>query len=256
MNFIQSPNLPESDTALVAVSGTYAIVIDALLDLGIDVIQLKPCKELSKPVSSHADMLIHHLGGNRIVVANGQTYLIKELQRYGFEAVQSNIRISENYPHDIALNAARIGNRLLANKAALDGVISRYCTQNQIATIAVKQGYAKCSTVVVDKNSIITADESIAKAAAAAEVDVLMITPGHVKLAGYEYGFLGGTCGLIGKNKLAFCGCVKTHPDYEKIKSFCESKHVELISLFDGPLLDIGGILPLKIKTDNRKEET
>lgn len=256
MRFVQTPNLPESDAALVAVSGTYRIVIDALRSFGIEILQIKPCDKLSSPVSSHADMLLHHLEGNQVVAANGESYLIEELQQYGFEAVHSNVCISHVYPHDTVLNAARVGNRLFANKTALDAIVSQYCAQNRIEVIPVRQGYTKCSTVVVNNNSIITADQSIAAAAEAANVDVLKITPGYVKLNGYEYGFLGGACGLIGKSKLAFAGNVKTHPDYEKIKSFCCCKHVELISLFGGELLDVGGILPLKVNADSGKEQT
>ncbi len=83
-------------------------------------------------------------------------------------------------------------------------------------------------------------------------MDILKITPGYVNLEGYEYGFLGGACGMIGKGKLAFTGSIQNHPDYSDMKSFCDQKKVELISLTDGPLLDIGGILPLKTVSEKK----
>ncbi len=250
MNFVQIPNLPESDTTLVAVSDTYHEVTNALEALGINVISIRPYRKLSKPVSSHADLLLHHLGGNKIIVADGEVYLKEELHQFGFETIQSNICISDVYPHDVALDAARVGHYLFAKETALDTAIKQYCAENQIQIIPVRQGYAKCSIAVVNEHSIITADESIVEAAQAIGIDVLKIMPGHIQLKGYNYGFLGGASGLISKNKLAFTGSIQTHPDYEKIKSFCSRKNVELISLTNGPLIDIGGILPLKIKND------
>lgn len=246
MCFIKVPNLPESDVAVAAMSGTYPEITDALTGLGINVISVKPCKDLGESVCCHADMLLHHLGKNQMVVANGEEYLKKELEKFGFEASYSNKCILNSYPNDVILNCARVGNKLIADKSALDNTVSDYCEVNSIEIVSVKQGYAKCSTVVIDSSSIITADPSIAKAAVTEGIDVLKIIPGNIYLEGYEYGFLGGACGMIGKGKLAFTGYIKEHPDYCKIKAFCDQKKVELISLYNGPLIDVGGILPLK----------
>lgn len=247
MRFISTPNLPESDVALSAVSGTYPAITDALRARKIDIIPVMPCKTLDAPVSDHADMLLHHLGGDRVVVAKGEETLKIKLEQYGFQAAYSNVCVESLYPQDVKLNCARIGRRqLIGNGKTMDVAIQEFCVCNQIELINVKQGYAKCSTVVVDSKSIITADPSIAAAATNAGIDVLKITPGYVNLEGYEYGFLGGTCGMIAKGKLAFTGSIQNHPDYNEIKNFCNYKNVELVSLVEGPLLDIGGILPLK----------
>ncbi len=252
MGFIQTPNLPESDVAAAAVSGTYQAVTDALRARNIEVLPVKPCKALSRPICCHADMVLHHLGGNRIVAANGEEDLKIRLEQLGFEVSCSNKCISNSYPQDVILNCARVGNRLLANWKAMDGTIYDYCRANRIEITDVRQGYAKCSTVIVDSWSVITADPSIAEAAERMRMDVLKITPGYVNLEGYEYGFLGGACGMIGKGKLAFTGSIQNHPDYSGMKSFCDQKKVELIPLTNGPLLDIGGILPLKTVSEKK----
>jgi len=250
MEFLQTPNLPESDVALVAMSGTYQIIINAIIALGIQVIEIRPCKTLSKPISSHADMLIHPLGNKQIIVESGEEYLKHQFIQHGFDVLSSNVCVSSVYPHDVLLNAGRIGNRMIANIAALDKTIIRYCAENRIHIIPVKQGYAKCSIIVIDDHSIITADQSIAEAASVAGIDVLTITQGAVELQGYDYGFIGGACGMIGKNMLAFTGNIQMHPDYLKIKNYCSSRNVELISLTNTALIDIGGIIPLKIKSE------
>lgn len=248
MEFVNHPNLPDSDVALVAMSDTYQDITDAVRKLGIDVMTVKPCSKLSKPVSGHTDMLLHHLGDNRVVIVDGEEYLKNQLASYGFAVTESNKCISAIYPDDVILNAARVGNKLFANESALDETIKNYCGQQGVQIIPVKQGYAKCSVAVVDESSIITADCSIAKAAISAGLDVLQIEPGYVELEGYNYGFIGGTCGKISKDILAFTGLVQSHPNYKEIEAFCRSKNIKILSLTNLPLIDIGGIIPLKTK--------
>lgn len=249
MSFIKTPNLPEGDTVLVAVSCTYPSIISALKSRGVSVIEVASGRRLSGAVSSHADMLLHHLGNNKVVVAKGEFALKKNLEQAGFDILESNICIRDGYIHEIPLNAFQVGNYLFSNLSYLDPVVKQYCEENNIAIVSVRQGYAKCSTVVVNDSSIITADPSIAQAAKLVGLDVLQISPGGIELKGYSYGFIGGCCGLIGKNKLAFAGNIRTHPDYSQIYKFCYEKEVDLISLADMPLTDIGGIIPLKIGT-------
>ncbi len=248
MNFIKTPNLPQSDVALIAISGTYPKIIDALKTLGIETIEVESCRNLSKPVSSHADMICHHIGENHIIVAKGKGDLRAKLESFGFDVVSSNKCISKLYPYDVPLNAARVGNYLIANQAALDNTIMDYCEENGIEIIHVKQGYTKCSTIVVDEHSIITADQSIERAAIAARIDTLLIEQGHITLLGCDYGFIGGACGFIGKNKIAFTGNIHAHPSYTKMKNFLDWKGIQMISLTDDDLIDIGGLIPLKEK--------
>ena len=71
--------------------------------------------------------------------------------------------------------------------------------------IFVTQGYANCSVAVVDERWIITADCGIARACRAAGLDVLQICPGFIR-SGMVLGFIGGCCGKLGADQLAFTG--------------------------------------------------
>lgn len=72
-----------------------------------------------------------------------------------------------------------------------------------------------------------------------------MLSKGQIKLIGHEYGFIGGCCGFIDKNLLAFNGRLDTIDDADKIKDFLGKYNVKYIELTDAPLTDIGGIVPL-----------
>ena len=60
-----------------------------------------------------------------------------------------------------------------------------------------------------------------------------------------SYGFIGGATGLIAPDMLAVNGDLKTHPDYNNIVDFCKNYHVDIISLKNGSIYDIGSILPI-----------
>ena len=245
MRFPENPNLPEAEVGLAAVSGTYEEVVRGLRRHGVEVVPIGPHPALAEAVRSHADMLCHPLGGSRIVVARGENELKTRLESYGFTVTESASEIERPYPNDAALNAARVGNRLIANPKVLDPIVLKYCREVGIKLLPVRQGYARCSVVIVDENSIVTSDEGVTAAASKAGLDVLKVRPGFVGLPGYPYGFLGGACGKIGKNRLAFAGDLRTHPDCEKIEAFLNARQIEIVCLCGGPLLDVGGILPL-----------
>ena len=95
---------------------------------------------------------------------------------------------------------------------------------------------------IVDDSSVITEDEGIYRALSG-KINVLKIKPGHVLLPGFKNGFLGGASGLVSKNKLAFCGNIKLHPDFFAIKNFIEERNIDIILLSSTDLCDFGSIL-------------
>ena len=81
-------------------------------------------------------------------------------------------------------------------------------------------------------------------------IDVLLIPPGDICLPGYDTGFIGGCCGLIDKNILAFTGSLSEYSHGHKIIKFLEDHNVQYDCLLPGKMLDIGGVIPLKCKID------
>ena len=58
----------------------------------------------------------------------------------------------------------------------------------------------------------------------------------------YEYGFIGGSGGVDGKS-VFFLGDIMTHPDGERITEFIENLGMKVVSLGEGELQDMGGIM-------------
>lgn len=243
--WLKYPHLPTGKVCLCAADISNPKLADSLKSLGIQCAPIAPCKALSSPVASHGDMVIHHLGGNRFFLAQGQEGLKSLLEEKEAQVQMYKIK-GEKYPLDAALNGAAIGHCLVYNpKTLLQEIVWHYTKQN-MRLLPVKQGYTKCAVAILNARAIITADQGIASVCRTAGFDVLQVAPGGIGIKEYEYGFIGGCCGLITPNAMAFSGDISQHPQYREINTFLQKHHIEAICLTKGPLWDIGGILPLQ----------
>lgn len=244
--FLLHPHVPHGKVQFCAIGEGNPEVKSALEDKGISVLEIPAHPALDVRVSRHADMQLYDMGkGRGVIAAGGANSLMQSLMQLGFSVDEQTI--TGKYPADIVLNCFVVGKYLYCNVKNTSKLLLIYYQSLGVEAVNVNQGYAKCSTCIVNENSIITADISIAKAAMSHGTDVLVINSGSIALDGYNTGFIGGCCGLIACNKLAFCGKVSQHPDYIQIINFCISHGVELIELTENPLTDIGGIIPLMV---------
>ena len=215
----------------------------ALIQCGFEIITLPPLPCLPEPVASHPDMLMFFTDKHLIThksyypLAQDQLNLIAQKSRR--ELLLTDEPVGSTYPTDVLLNAAQVGNAIIGAKSAMSAHIKEYGTSCEKQLINVKQGYAKCSTCIVSDNAIITADTGIANKAKNAGIDVLTISPGHIKLDGYDYGFIGGASGIC-LNTVYFCGNIDSHPDANAIRVFCQKHGKKVVCLGKKELLDIG----------------
>lgn len=251
MRYVVSPNLPQNPVRVVLL-GQDAAEIEGgaitrhLEKQSIHAILVPRCKELSRPLASHPDMLCHHLGGDKILVYRGiADVLAPQLEKYGFSIAVSRRTLKPRYPDDVALNAAVLGSTALFRNGHIDEQLLSFFRLKSMKTVDVRQGYAKCSVFIVDEKSLITSDPSIRKKAAEIGFDVLFIEKAHIGLPGLDYGFIGGCGGLLSKKTACFAGEIETHPDYKRIHDFLAARGIKPVSLCSGPLNDIGGILPI-----------
>lgn len=243
MKYIEKPNLPQSRVRVAAISTQAGESIKKLNDLGIKTIEILPDSRLPKPVNSHADLQMLH-AGNNIVFSQKEHLFIGELQKE-FNLAKVGADIGNKYPNDVRLNCAFIGNKLICNTKTIAREILEFAESNGLTVIHVNQGYTKCSICVINENAIITDDKSVFTAAGNFFNDVLFVSKGSIGLNGYNYGFIGGCCGKIDKDKIVFNGRIESHADYKKIIDFLQRNNVECVELHNERLIDVGGILPL-----------
>ena len=224
-------------------------VCRALREQNFEILPLPPHPALQKPVASHPDMLLFFASDrifctkSYLAIAKNELTRLSDVIRRPIQAIESEL--SESYPHDVLLNAAAVGNHLIAHPRAIARELQMHPSYSLVPT---KQGYSKCSVVSVSQNAIITSDPSIEEAAKQAGIDVLRVSPAPIALKGYDSGFLGGATSCSPYRDvdfIFFCGDWRTHPDAEAIEDFCKKHHKTPIALGDEPLADLGTVFLL-----------
>lgn len=241
---------------------TYSIILMRINDMGVivdkcadsgffnalDAYKIKYYKSynldyLYKPVNTHPDMQIHFITGCLAVVAPSVYDYYRSILPDKIELHKGEKDPDGTYPGDCAYNVAKVGKKVIGNLAYTDTVIKKIYTKFGFEFINVRQGYTKCNLCVVDKNSVITEDEGLYKTLVEHGIDVLKIPSGEVELKNFDNGFIGGASGFIANKKLAFYGDISKCSYYEKIKSFINSRKVDIIYLSQTKLKDFGSIL-------------
>jgi hypothetical protein len=248
MQYLNTPNLPIAPVCTVLVDGRISSgIAENLTAMNIRMIRTMEHTSVYKAVSGHPDIMLHPLGGKRIVFAPGiSPQLLGELTSLGFIMIPGESRLSFTYPANIAYNAARVGSFVFLNEHFTDPVLKRELDTAGVTFVNVKQGYAKCSLSIVDEKSIITADTGIARAAEGKGMDVLLVEPEKdICLPGVAYGFIGGSTVLLDKGVWAVTGCAGNLKAFHLVNEFLEVKGIKCLSLSDGPVTDLGSILPL-----------
>lgn len=244
MSIIKFANLPKGRVTKAIISGSEKYLAEYIGSFGISLLFTERNEKIDSAISDHADVNVNYIGDGEIIIDNSQEHLFKVLKESRFKVIKPHKAVSGSYPDDCGLNSTELGERLIAGKKSAEKSILEKFSENKI--IYVNQGYSKCSTCVVNRNAIITDDESIHKACIKVGINVLLISKGDVKLAGHNYGFIGGASTLIEKNKMLFFGNIKNHRDFKKIKTFLANNECEYISLNDYPLTDIGGLIAIE----------
>ncbi len=217
--------------------------IEELERMGFKIIPTLKVPFLYDAINGHADIQIFKTESCIITAPEVFDYYKNILT--DIDVIKGSKSLQSEYPHDIAYNCADVGNYLICKRLYTTIEIIEYGLRYKKKILNVNQGYSKCSICIVNENTLITADKSIAKICRENKIDVLEIDEGHIELKGMNYGFIGGATGLIDKSTLAVNGEIKTHPNGKDIISFCKNHNIDIVELRKGTLYDIGSIFTL-----------
>ena len=209
---------------------------DALRAYGHTPLACAPHPALDPAIASHPDMLLFPAKG-KIFVHNTHGDFPRSLPVQPISASPAR-----NYPHDVLLNAAQIGQYLVCRPDAAASELLQYAQEQQLTLLPVRQGYAKCNLCIVSDRAAVTEDAGLAQTLRDAGMDVLHIEQGGVTLPPYPYGFIGGASGTDGTH-VFFCGDLSLHPQGASIAEFCRTHGKIAVSLADHPLHDVGSLL-------------
>ena len=246
--FLSSACIPEGRVCTAVVSYKKQYIIDELGRLGITAVPSGRLGGLLGAEGLHADMAFCYIGSGHIFAAcNSEEQNCQQLIDAGLTVHKTGAPVSAAVP---SLNVRILSDKVLCCTRTADSELIDTLQSKGFSILHTNQRYTACSTAVIAENALITADESIYRLCLEKGIDAHKISPGHIELEGYDYGFIGGCCGLVSKDTLAFSGNISMHPDYADMKAFAAGYGVSLLPLSDRPLYDIGGILPIKELSD------
>ncbi len=237
----------------VIASGLTNESVDLINSYGVDVIRFSKNPHVGKNVEHHSD-LSFMCGYNEIFVCKEAAEYVPLLKNYNENIIMIDDDILPDYPDEAKLNCFVLGNNLICNVDTVSQTVLKYYMDRNYRILNVKQGYTKCSAVPVSVKALITDDVSIAEVCKPNDIDVLLISKGDVLLEGYNYGFIGGCCGKISDNLIAFNGDIMLHSDATDIIKFLNKYSVRHICLTSQHLQDVGSILPVYGGIFNEKE--
>ena len=217
---------------------------DTLTSLNLKIIEIPKCNNLYEAINGHADIQLNILDkkSKKVVInRNMDENFKKSLSNSNIDYIESKTSLGSNYPNNIILNALILEDYFIHNINYSDKNLLLYQTDKTI--INVKQGYTRCSCLPIAKKSIITSDVGIYKTLSNYDFDILLLPPGDIILDGLNYGFIGGTGGLIDDNTIAFFGSLNHYKYGEEVKDFLKKHNVTPIYLSDTKLYDRGSLL-------------
>ena len=217
-----------------------------LIAEGFYVIPLPPHKALSAPVASHTDMLIARIGDNLILnreYAEEYREIVADIQAHasGYGITLDDAKLQAEYPSDCVYNCLSANGKIYTAHTDNPSLI-RIAGDTGKTPVKIKQGYPACTTLLLSDNIAITADRGMARVLENDGITSLLIENGDIALPPYEYGFIGGACGVCG-NTVYFLGNVAKHRDYAKITEAIARANMKYVCLSDEGLVDLGGIL-------------
>lgn len=191
-------------------------------------------------ISGHPDIFLSQVAGKWVVAPNIPDKYLNILNKHKIEFIMGESPVGETFPATARYNILSTDQLLIHNFRHTDSAIINLA--ENLDLIHVHQGYTRCNLISLGSNKFITSDKGIHKVLLNHSIDSEFFDPESILLSGQNHGFLGGTTGIF-ENKVFLIG----HPNFfeqgEKLKEFINKAGFEIISLYNGPLIDGGGIL-------------
>ena len=216
-----------------------------LIKLKINPIMVPMTTKLSVPVQDHPDMLLNIIDKNNILVHQDMDKSFTLfLSKLNYNIHFSDKILKKEYPEDIILNGLNLRDVFIHRLDSTDPALLSIINGKKL--INTMQGYSKCSVAVLSEDAFITSDDNMEKALMGEGKKVLKVPYGDIILNGYDYGFIGGCCGLISENIMAFYGDLSFYKYGGTVLKFLKENKIKAVYLRKGKLTDRGSILKLR----------
>ena len=191
-------------------------------------------------VDGHPDIFLCMVDDKVVVAPNTPQSCIDSLQLntidfcFGERVVGFDVESSTPY------NCVVTKDMILHKRGFTDVKILELCANKLF--VDLPQPFTRCSLFVFGNDSFITSDRGVYNVLMANDLDICFVEPFEILLPPYKNGFIGGCLGVYG-NSVFLSGSIANLKDGDAMKQFIEHRGFELVELFDGKLLDVGGMV-------------
>lgn len=189
-------------------------------------------------ISGHPDIFLCQLPGQLICAPNlpKSYFTLFDLNSINYQIGKKPIQAS--FPNTTHYNCLATDD-FLFHKPELTDTLIVELTKKQKA-IALPQAYTRCSLFKIG-SAYVTSDKGIENALKKEDLAVHYFQPDEILLPGLKHGFIGGALGIHNR-QLFMLGNPKKHAWGTRFTALIQEQGFELISLYDGPFYDGGGL--------------
>ena len=190
-------------------------------------------------LSGHPDIFLCQTPHTLICAPNLPEYYFSLFKKNNIPYILGENPIGVKFPDTSFYNCVLTEHFLFHKKGLSDLCILEQ--NKQLEFINVSQAYTRCSLLALPSQNFITSDKGIEKALKNRNLDVHYFSPDKILLPGMLHGFIGGAMGFY-SGKLFVLGNPDFHPWGKAFKTLIAKQNIELITLYEGPFFDGGGI--------------
>ncbi len=204
-----------------------------------EVLSFEGSNEVYSAISSHPDIYIFQHPTGLWVAPAVFDFLKSKLQGIETLLYRGDKNPYGKFPDTTPYNVAYNSGLFIGNSKTADACIKALATDAQ--WIESPQSYARCNTLIINPNLILTSEITVKKALPQA----FWVDPKSILLPGFNHGFIGGCAGFF-QNKVLLLGSLQQHPQGEEIYQYLRAGGYSLEELYSGPLWDAGGIFVIE----------
>jgi hypothetical protein len=193
-------------------------------------------------ISGHPDIFFCQTPRGLVVSPSLPEKTLQIIRQQKLQFVTGNLTSHTAYPASVHYNAAISHHHLVHRLEFTDPVILQNC--HALKKIPVKQAYTRCNLLLLKDDRYITSDQGIHKNLQRSGLEGIFVSPAGIILPGFPNGFIGGAMGLL-NDTIFVIGKLEYFPEGSSVRRFLEDLSYTIIELYQGPLMDGGGIVIL-----------
>lgn len=194
-------------------------------------------------ISGHPDIFLFQSPESLICAPNLPKNYINLFKENGVNFNFGSKPVGSKFPETAFYNCLATEDSLFHKARHTEKQILEHC--KDLEFIDLPQAYSRCSLIALTPKVFITSDKGIEKALKKHDLQTRYFPPEEIILPEMPHGFIGGALGLYNE-KLFVLGNPDFHSWGSEFKNLIKQEGLELISLYDGPFFDGGGIFFLE----------